>query len=233
VKSLDDIQRLRREYEDRKQRFADRDVYSWLNTANLFTIQQRQRALLALLKSHPLRDFSGLRVLEMGCGSGGVLAEWLAFGAAPQNMFGVDLLQDRLCHARQQLPACQFGNADGQFLPFPAQRFDIVMQFTAFSSILDGNIKQNIAAEMKRVVKPDGLLLWYDFWLNPTNPQTRGIRPKEVKSLFPGCTYEFHRITLAPPIARRLAPVSWGLCLFLESLKVFNTHYLVAISRKH
>jgi len=48
-------------------------------------------------------------------------------------------------------------------------------------------------------------------------------------SLFPNCRYEFHRITLAPPIARRVVPVSWMLALFLESLKIFNSHYLVAI----
>ena len=70
--------------------------------------------------------------------------------------------------------------------------------------------------------KPGGMILWYDFWLNPINPQTRGIRPAEIKRLFPNCLYEFHRITLAPPIARKLAPISWGLCLFLESLKIFN-----------
>jgi hypothetical protein len=59
-----------------------------------------------------------------------------------------------------------------------------------------------------------------------------------IKRLFPNCRYEFQRITLAPPIARRLAPISWGLCLFLESLKIFNiipfgdTHYMVAIQPK-
>jgi hypothetical protein len=56
-----------------------------------------------------------------------------------------------------------------------------------------------------------------------------GIRPAEIKLLFPNCTYEFHRNTLAPPITRKLAPISWSLCLFLESLKIFNTHYLVVI----
>ena len=70
---------------------------------------------------------------------------------------------------------------------------------------------------------------WYDFWLNPTNPQTRGIRPAEIRRLFPNCRYEFHKITLAPPIARRVVPISWMLALFLESLKIFNSHYLVAI----
>ena len=108
---------------------------------------------------------------------------------------------------------------------------------TAISSILDPLIRRNICAELLRVLrspdpasgKPGGMILWYDFWLNPINPQTRGIRPAEIKRLFPNCLYEFHRITLAPPIARKLAPISWGLCLFLESLKIFNSHYLVAI----
>jgi len=56
-----------------------------------------------------------------------------------------------------------------------------------------------------------------------------GIRPAEIRELFPGCQIQFRKITLAPPIARKLAPVSWGLCYLLESLKIFNTHYLAAI----
>jgi hypothetical protein len=93
-------------------------------------------------------------------------------------------------------------------------------------------MKKEIATDMLRVLKPGGLILWYDFWLNPTNPQTRGIRPAEIKRLFPNCTYEFHKITLAPPIARRVVPISWMLALFLESLKIFNSHYLAAIRPK-
>jgi hypothetical protein len=41
------------------------------------------------------------------------------------------------------------------------------------------------------------------------------------------CDYD--EITSAPPIARRVVPISWMLALFLESLKIFNSHYLVAI----
>jgi len=55
---------------------------------------------------------------------------------------------------------------------------------TAISSILDPEIRRNICADMQRVLrspdpasgKPGGMILWYDFWLNPTNPQTRGVR---------------------------------------------------------
>jgi ubiquinone/menaquinone biosynthesis C-methylase UbiE len=168
----------------------------------------------------------------MGCGGGGVLTEHLGFGASPENLIGVDLLFDRLLHAHHILPGSGFANADGQSLPYPSKTFDLVVQYTAISSILDPQIRRNICADMLRVLQPGGIILSYDFWLNPTNPQTRGIRPGEIKRLFPNCRYEFHRITLAPPITRKLASISWGLCLFLESLKIFNTHYLVAIRPK-
>ncbi|MBI3162046.1 MAG: class I SAM-dependent methyltransferase [Chloroflexi bacterium] len=225
----DDISRLRAEYEDRKKRFANSDVYSSFNVANLFAIQQRQRDILASLKRAGVTGLADKRILEMGCGGGGVLAEFLTYGARPQNLFGVDILRDRLAAARGRLSGSHFANADGSHLPFHPASFDIVMQFTALSSILDPDLRRDICRDMLRVLRPSGLILWYDFWLNPTNPQTRGIRPAEIKRLFPGCQYEFHKITLAPPIARKLVPVSWILALFLENLKIFNTHYLVAI----
>jgi hypothetical protein len=120
--------------------------------------------------------------------------------------------------------------SDGQRLPYRSGVFDLVLQYTVFTSVLDDQVRTNLANEMLRVLrKPGGLILWYDFWTNPTNRQTRGIRPAEIRRLFPGCRYDFQRITLAPPIARRLVPHSWLLGVMLEQLSVFNTHYLVAI----
>ena len=233
MKPLDDIARLRNEYEDRKQRFAESDVYSFFNRAYLFMLQQRQKEVLWALKRNGITDLSNLLILEMGCGGGGVLTEYLSFGASPENLLGVDLLFDRLLHAHHRLLGAGFSNADGQSLPYLSRTFDLILQYTAISSILDPEIRRNICAEMLRVLKPGGMILSYDFWLNPTNPQTCAIRPAEIRRLFPGCRFEFHRITLAPPIARRLASLSWGLCLFLESLKIFNTHYLVVIRTKN
>ena len=88
-----------------------------------------------------------------------------------------------------------------------------------------------MAAEMLRVLKPGGAILWYDFWWNPTNPQTVGLKPKEIKALFSNCEYAFQKITLAPPLARRIVPISWQLAVLLESLKLFNSHYLVLIKK--
>jgi len=48
------------------------------------------------------------------------------------------------------------GNAEE--LPYEDESFDIVMQFTVFTSILDNEMKIRIAKEMLRVLKPKGIL---------------------------------------------------------------------------
>jgi ubiquinone/menaquinone biosynthesis C-methylase UbiE len=224
-----DLERLRQEYADRERRLAESDIYSHFNLSNLFIIQQRQRATLALLRSLGYARLSEQSILEMGCGGGGVLIEYLSYGAAWKSLYGLDLLPDRLKEANSKLPHLSLTCADGQNLPYSTDTFDLEMQYTAFSSILDERVKIKMASEMLRVLKPGGLILWYDFWLNPTNPQTRGIRPAEIRRLFPECQYIFRKITLAPPLVRRIVPLSWGLAYILETLKIFNSHYLAAI----
>jgi SAM-dependent methyltransferase len=228
----DDQTRLKEEYADRARRLAGSDLYSPFNAAHLFMIQSRQRAVLRMLRRHGITSLAGKRVLEVGCGGGSVLHEWLGYGVEARDLHGAELLLDRLHDAHGWLPHLPLACADGRRLPYASNAFDVVLQSTVFSSILDESIKPAVAREMLRVLRPGGLIVWYDFWLNPTNPQTKGIRPDEIRRLFPGCEYAFQRITLAPPILRRLVGVSWTLCAMLESVRVLNTHYLVGIHRK-
>ncbi len=231
MNKTDDLQRMRAEYDRRRHAAGGNMRYSVFNLAYLFTIQQRQRAVLAALSRYGISSLTGQRILEVGCGSGGVLLEYQAAGAAPEYLAGVDLLFDPLVQARRKLSASTLACADGQHLPFAGASFDLVLQYTAFSSVLDSQIRARMAGEILRVLKPGGQVVWYDFWWNPTNPQTRGIRPAEIRALFPGCSARVRKITLAPPIARRLVPISWGMGLMLESVQLFNTHYLVFLQK--
>lgn len=225
-----ELKRVREEYDARERRLAGSDLYSPFNPASLFMSQRRQRAELGLLRRYGFSELQNCRILEVGCGRGGVLNNYLGYGAVAANLHGVDLLPDRLVDAKKRLPTLPLVCADGQHLPYEDASFDLLMQYTVFSSVLDESIRARMAAEMLRVLrKPGGLIVWYDFWLNPTNKQTRGIRPAEIKRLFPGCEFEFHRITLAPPVARVLVPVSWTAAALLEKIRLLNTHYLVAI----
>jgi ubiquinone/menaquinone biosynthesis C-methylase UbiE len=227
-----DLERLKKAYFLRKQQTKLLDRYSLLNPSNLFAVQMRQSSMFPILTKHGFFKLNRKNALEIGCGTGSILLELQTLGFPAKSVFGIDILSDRLSESKKILPLNPLLNADGQNLPFKSCRFDLVLQFTAFSSILDDKVKITMASEMLRVLKPDGLILWYDFWLNPINKQTKGIRRDEIHTLFPSCSFEFHKITLAPPIARMMVPVSLTFCAFLESLKVFNSHYLVGIKNK-
>lgn len=225
-----DINRLRAEYRVLERYVDEQGLYTSFDSAHLFEMQQRQRKVLQVLKQQGFSSLQEKRILEVGCGRGRVLQEWTSFGASPQDLHGIDVREGGLNTARRYLVTPNLLCADGQALPYPDARFDIVLQFTAFSSLLDDNVKAQVASEMLRVLKrPQGMILWYDFWLNPTNKATRGIKPSEIRRLFPDCDCMFHRITLAPPLTRRLVSGSWLLCELLEKLRLFNSHYLVVI----
>jgi ubiquinone/menaquinone biosynthesis C-methylase UbiE len=174
-----------------------------------------------------------MNILEIGCGYGHWVREFIKWGAAPDKVTGIDLLPDRIEKARQRCPEgvnLWCGNA--RKLAFNDQSFDVVAQFTVFSSILDVEMKKALASEMLRVLKSKGCILWCDFFVNnPSNADTRGIRKSEIAQLFPDCHITLRKVSLIPPLTRVLAPWSWLGCYVLERLRIFNTQYLGTIQK--
>jgi SAM-dependent methyltransferase len=194
-------------------------------------IQGRERRLLALLARHGMAErLGGARVLDVGCGSGGLLVDMLRYGARADYLAGVDLMPERIEQARGRLPAADLRCASAAELPFADGSFELVCQVLVFSSLLDPATARRVAAEMRRVVRPDGLIVWYDLRRNnPRNPKVRGVGRAEVAALFPGCAVESEAVTLAAPLARLLAPRAWPLAEALEWLPPLRTHLLAAI----
>jgi ubiquinone/menaquinone biosynthesis C-methylase UbiE len=229
---VSEIERIREVYEKRTRKGKSK-LYSYFNTANLYFTQRRERALLRLLRRHEFDDLEDRKILDVGCGAGGLLRRFVEYGAKPSNLFGVDVLPERVSLAEELSPHIGFCLGNAAQLPFDAELYDIVMQFTLFTSVLDDNIRQQIATEMLRVLKPDGVIIWYDYHVNnPKNPDVRAVKKKELCELFQGCDIRLKRITLAPPIARMLAPCSIILCQLLEKLPFLCTHYIGAIRKK-
>ncbi|MCC7210276.1 MAG: hypothetical protein IT451_00360 [Candidatus Brocadia sp.] len=45
-------------------------------------------------------------------------------------------------------------------------------------------MKKGIAAEMLRVLEPDGVILWYDYYMNnPKNPDVKGVKKRNSRTL--------------------------------------------------
>lgn len=207
----------------RREREVPADFYSLDRPANRFLRRGQERALARALEE--IGPLSGKRVLEVGCGSG----NWLEMlGGA--KLSGIELDPGRAALAAARFPEADVRTGDASSLPWASGSFDAVLQSTVFSSILDVGMRRAVASEMLRVLAPGGAILWYDFFVdNPSNRHVRGVRRREIEALFPGCRVSLRRTTLAPPLARRIVPVSWKLAALLESLRVLDTHYFGVI----
>src|SRR5262249_49418911 len=125
------------------------------------------------------------------------------------------------------------GNAEQ--LDFPDGSVDLVVLYTVFSSILDETMARNVADEARRVLRapdpasgrPRGAALWYDVrYANPSNPHTRAMTRQRSPALFPGFRLHLRSITLLPPVARRLGPLTPALYPLLASAPPLRSHYL-------
>lgn len=229
--SSDEANRIRAVYARREAAGAE-DKYAYWNPANLFLIQQLEKSIVKAFARHNLLPLTDRRVLDIGCGDGFWLRFFLRLGADPQNLSGIDLIDGRIEQARLLAANIDFRTGDATALPYADGSFDVVSQFTVFTSILNATIKRQIASEMLRVLRQDGVVLWYDFVINPKNRDTKGIAQGEIRSLFPACNYDFTRVTLAPPLTRLLARQSSVACAVLESIPLFRTHTLALITKK-
>jgi ubiquinone/menaquinone biosynthesis C-methylase UbiE len=230
--------RIRREYE-RREREIEPGLYDPARPANLWRLQERMRWSIALLRRADLLPLASRRLLEIGCGDAHWLAEMGTQGASIENMAGIDLFGQRIAKARRRFggeredpsrAAPDFRIGDATRLPWPDQSFDIVLQSTVFSSILDQHVQALVAREMIRVLAPGGVVLWYDLRVNnPRNPNVRGISVRDLRRLFPNCVIRSRMISLAPPIARWLVPRSWLAAALLEAARVLNTFHIATI----
>jgi ubiquinone/menaquinone biosynthesis C-methylase UbiE len=203
--------------------------YSLFQRGSLFRTQQFERDVLGALARHGLTNLDNRRILDVGCGDGGFLRRLVSWGADPGTLAGVDLLPERVTIARRIEPCLDVRQADASTLPFEDASFDQVYQLTVFSSILDDGMRQAVAHEMARVLRPGGLMVSYDFRVARDRRNTRPLRASELHSLFPGFAIDARRVTLIPPLARALAARSWLLCELLESVPLLRTHELVVL----
>jgi SAM-dependent methyltransferase len=188
--------------------------------------------LLAAVRQLPL---TGRQILDMGCANGAFLQLMCSrWGAEPHRCVGVDLRADDIARWRASHPdspitlLCQPAHE----LDFPDGSFALVHQSMMLSSVTCPALRAELARVMWRLTRPGGFVVSYDFWINPLNPHTVGIRRRELRRLFPAARFAFARtLTVAPPVSRVLA--RWGVrpIATAERIRVLNTHYLVALAK--
>jgi SAM-dependent methyltransferase len=111
-------------------------------------------------------DLRGKRVLDIGCGSGGITA-LLAYGYGASEVVGIDV-EEPVCAAAEALAKRKgvaervtIRKVDPGPLPFPDGAFDVVF---SKDSILHIEDKESLAREVFRVLQPGGWFVASD-WL--------------------------------------------------------------------
>lgn len=99
-------------------------------------------------------------LLDIGCGRGERLA-FLADIFPAASFFGVDIDQANLLTAQTRCPAAETVLADAASLPFEPESFDVVLCECSFSLF---ELPEQCAAEMFRVLRPEGTLILSDLY---------------------------------------------------------------------
>ncbi|MDF5730800.1 MAG: class I SAM-dependent methyltransferase [Rhizonema sp. PD38] len=199
-----------------------------------WTYQEKRRAFIRWIHLSGLAPVQNKRVLEIGCGFGDNLLQFLSLGFQPENLVGNELLEESASNARRLLPAgVQILVGDASMLKLEEKFFDIVFQSTVFTSILDESFQQKLADRMWSMVKPGGGVLWYDFtYNNPKNPDVRGIPIRQIQKLFPEAKINTWKLTLAPPISIKTTKIHPSLYSCFNRMTFLRTHVLAWVQKK-
>ncbi len=122
-----------------------------------------ERALSSFMPFGPL-DFTGLDVMDVGCGLGANLLHIHHLNAA--SIIGLDISSDQLKHTQalfqKQHPEIaahvKFCAADAAQMPFPANSFDVLVAADTFEHI---TFLEKALRECVRVLRPNGRLYVY------------------------------------------------------------------------
>jgi SAM-dependent methyltransferase len=206
--------------------------YAPWQPAEMLMCAERKRLAAAML--HRAGAFPGAETpcLEVGCGNLGWLGDLITWGVEERRLAGIELDGERARRARASLPAADLRQGDAASLPWGESELGLVIVSTVMTSVLDSGVRRRMADEIVRVLRPGGALVWYDFRFdNPRNPAVRGIGRRQLRALFPGLGGEIRSLTLAPPLARLIAPRSYPAAVLLSGLPFLRTHLLAVLTR--
>ena len=125
--------------------------------------QSMNAALISIgLKMFPPTE--AMSILDVGCGTGAQLARYQPAGCA---LYGIDTSPAMLAVAQKQLgSAADLRLESATAMPFDDQTFDLITSTLVLHEMAPAT-RDEVLAEMQRVLKPNGRLLLIDFHPGP------------------------------------------------------------------
>ena len=153
-----------------------------MNRGVLFQSLAFQKSVIEALRTVPISR--NWKILDVGCGSGASLLQFLAFGFHPGNLYGIDIIPERIQEAQERWPTINFAHGDAVSMEYESDFFDMVMQSGMFFQTRDDNRARLAADEMLRVVKPGGHIMLIDWRYNYGHPECKRLSRTRIVQLF-------------------------------------------------
>jgi glycosyltransferase involved in cell wall biosynthesis len=201
--------------------------WSTENPGNVAIVDELRRAIDDVTAGWR-RGRDAITLLDLGCGHSSLVGPRLEeLSSGRGRRVGLDLLLERLVASRTDGLSTPLVCADGAALPLPDGSVDLVAMFTMMSSVPDPDVRSRIAAEVERVLRSGGAVLWYDMRMpNPSNEHTVALGRRDVEALFPHLDPTWRSLTVLPPLARRLGPVTERAYPVLARIRPVRSHLL-------
>jgi len=195
--------------------------------------QEKERAIIKWIKWAGIEPLEGKKILEVGCGTGTNIIQFIRLGFDPSKITANELIEERVAILRTRLPnSVNILPGNAAELNLLSNSFDIVFQSMVFTSILDESMRKSLAKKMWTLAKPGGGVLWYDFiYNNPVNKDVKKVTFSEVKNFFPEGIIKKKKITLAPPLSRIFTKIHPNFYNFLNAFPILRTHILCWIKK--
>lgn len=103
-------------------------------------------------------------ILDFGCGYGRSLTELAALGY--RHLAGCDFSPRMIELARQQIPDAELKVNEGVTVPFADHSYDAVLLLAVLTGVTADADQAALMTEIRRVLRPGGLLMVGDFLLN-------------------------------------------------------------------
>lgn len=107
---------------------------------------------------------STANIVDVGCGYGRTLDELYQLGYT--NLIGIDFSQGMIERGKQQFPHLDLRLKEDARIDLPDHSVDAVILFSVLTCIVDNQEQQFLISEIRRILKPDGILYIKDFLLN-------------------------------------------------------------------
>jgi ubiquinone/menaquinone biosynthesis C-methylase UbiE len=216
-----------RKGKDRNDILANRGV--------LFQTLALQKSVVEAISALPISR--NWKVLDVGCGSGGSLLQFLGFGFAPGSLYGIDSNPGRIQEGKERYPNLNFTCGDASRMGYNSDYFDIVMESTMFMTLPDDTLSQKIAEEMVRVVKPSGYIMLIDWrYSHSEQHEYKALSRKRINHLFKVGTkttiHCFRRGALLPPFGRFLSTYFQSFYFVIQRLLPFCVAQVVTVLQK-